>query len=210
MDTRTSTQKGPFPDVPAGRYQGWNRVPSTEDNRELTRTGRGTPAGDYLRRFWQPVALVSDVVDLPVPLKIMGEKLVLFRDGSGRLGLVHRHCSHRGASLEYGIITERGIRCSYHGFQYDIDGTLIDTPSLPANNKIKGRLCQGAYPTIEYAGLVFAYMGPPEHVPPFPVYDAFTAPADNEMAPYKLHFRATGCRSMRTVPTRCTFRSCMP
>ncbi len=188
MDTRTSTPPSPFPDVPAGSYQGWNRVPSAEDNRELTRTGRGTPAGDYLRRFWQPVALVSDVGDLPVPLKIMGEKLVLFRDGSGRLGLMHRHCSHRGASLEYGIITERGIRCSYHGFQYDVDGTLIDTPSLPSNNKIKGRLCQGAYPTIEYAGLVFAYMGPPEHMPPFPVYDAFTAPADNEMAPYKLHF----------------------
>jgi hypothetical protein len=90
MDTRTSTQAGPFPDVPAGSYQGWNRVPSAEDNRELTRTGRGTPAGDYLRRFWQPVALVSDVGDLPVPLKIMGEKLVLFRDGSGRLGLMHR------------------------------------------------------------------------------------------------------------------------
>jgi nitrite reductase/ring-hydroxylating ferredoxin subunit len=177
-----------FPTVPQGSYRGWDQVPAQQDDRELTRTGRGTPAGEYMRRFWQPVALVEEVKDLPIPLKILGEELVLFRDGSGKIGLLHRHCSHRGASLEFGIISERGIRCSYHGFQYDVDGSILDTPALPKDSRIKKSLCHGAYPTIEYAGLIFAYFGPPKDMPPFPVLDAFVAPADNEMRAYKLHF----------------------
>src|SRR5438876_46217 len=150
-----------FPAPPTGQFRGWDQVPAAEDNRELTRTGRGTPAGEYLRRFWQPVALSEEVGEVPLALHILGEKLVLFRDGGGRLGLLHRHCSHRGASLEFGIVSERGLRCAYHGWKYDVDGTILETPALPPDSKVKQKLCHGAYPTVEYAGLVFAYFGPP-------------------------------------------------
>ncbi len=184
----TTDKSSGFPSLPQGQYRGWENVAAREDDRELTRTDRGTPAGEYLRRFWQPVALVEEIGDLPVPLKILGEELVLFRDGRGKIGLLHRHCSHRGASLEFGVISERGIRCTYHGFQYDVDGTILDTPALPADNPIKKKLCHGAYPTVVYAGLVFAYFGPPKDMPAFPVLDAFMVPKDNEMVPYKLHF----------------------
>jgi nitrite reductase/ring-hydroxylating ferredoxin subunit len=177
-----------FPAPPPGQFRGWEQIPAAEDNRELTRTGRGTPAGEYLRRFWQPVALLEEIGDLPLALQILGEKLVLFRDGGGRLGLLHRHCSHRGASLEFGIVSERGIRCAYHGWKYDIDGTLLETPALPPDSTVKQKLCHGAYPTVEYAGMVFAYFGAPAAMPPFPVLDAFVAPSDNEMRAYKLHF----------------------
>ena len=186
-DAPASSKSAP-PALPAGRYQGWAQPPVTGDDGELTRTGRGTPAGEYLRRFWQPVALSEDVGELPVALRILGEDLVLFRDRSGRIGLLHRYCSHRGASLEFGIVGERGIRCCYHGWKYDVDGTILETPALPAEVRIAEKLAHGAYPAIECCGLVFAYMGPPGTMPPFPQLDAFTWPQDNEMRAYKLHF----------------------
>jgi len=106
----------------------------------------------------------------------VGEELVLFRDGSGRVGLLELHCSHRGTSLEYGIVSERGIRCCYHGWRYDVDGRVLETPGEPASSTLKDRLCHGAYPVEEYKGLIFAYMGPPQERPPLPVYDTFDMP----------------------------------
>jgi nitrite reductase/ring-hydroxylating ferredoxin subunit len=167
-------------------FGGFYSQPSFEDDTELTRAGPGTPCGNYLRRFWQPVAMVEEVKDRPVPIRVLGEDLVLFRDGSGRLGLVHRHCSHRGTSLEYGIIEKHGIRCAYHGWAFDIDGTVLDTPSEPEGSRLKDSICHGAYLTHEYAGLVFAYMGPPEETPDFPIYDSLIWPDGNRLVPYKL------------------------
>ena len=106
--------------------------------------------------------MVEQVTDLPLLIKVLGEDLVLFRDLSGRLGLLHKHCSHRCASLEYGIPTERGIRCCYPGWLFDIDGRILGVPGEPENNTIPERVCHGAYPIIEHKGLVFTYMGPPE------------------------------------------------
>lgn len=169
---------------PYGRY--YQREVPTEDG-ELTHVGPGTPCGEYLRRFWQPVAMSSELKDLPVAVRILGEDLVLFRDKSGRVGLLDRHCCHRGTSLEFGVIEERGIRCCYHSWQFDIDGRILDTPGEPARSKIKETTFQGAYPAREFAGLVFAYMGPPEERPEFPYYDAFDLP-DNRMVPYSLTY----------------------
>jgi phenylpropionate dioxygenase-like ring-hydroxylating dioxygenase large terminal subunit len=169
---------------PYGRYD--QRTVPAEDA-ELTRVGPGTPCGEYLRRFWQPVAMSSELKDLPVAVRILGEDLVLFRDRSGRVGLLDRHCCHRGTSLEFGVIEERGIRCCYHSWQFDIDGRILDTPGEPAHSKIKEKTFQGAYPTREFAGLVFAYMGPPEEKPEFPYYDAFDLP-DSKMVAYSLTY----------------------
>jgi nitrite reductase/ring-hydroxylating ferredoxin subunit len=167
-------------------FGGYLNPVSSEIDTELTGVGPRTPGGDYLRRFWHPIAMASQVNDMPVPIRVLGEDLVLFRDKGGRLGLVHRHCSHRGMSLEYGIIGQHGIRCAYHGWAYDVDGTVLETPSEPAGSRLKESICHGAYRTHEYQGLIFAYMGPPEQTPEFPVYDSLVWPEGNKLVPYRL------------------------
>lgn len=174
----------------SANFRGYELRLSAEADDELTRVGPGTPCGDYLRRFWQPVAMAADVKDLPVALRILGEDLVLFRDRCGRFGLVHRRCPHRRASLEYGSCEQRGIRCCYHGWHFDIDGTLLDAPGQPqaAQQRLKARVRLGAYPAFEYKGLVFAYMGPGETLAEFPIYDSLELPG-MQMVPYEAPFR---------------------
>ena len=157
-------------------YGGYHHRDVPKEDIELTHVGPGTPCGEYLRRFWQPVALTEELRDLPHSIKIMGEELVVFKDRSGRIGLLELHCSHRGTSLEFGLIEDKGIRCCYHGWQFDVDGKILDTPGEPPDSTYKERLCHGAYPVHEYKGLVFAYMGPPDKIPPFPIYDIFEVP----------------------------------
>jgi phenylpropionate dioxygenase-like ring-hydroxylating dioxygenase large terminal subunit len=147
-----------------------------KEDEELTHIGGGTPCGEYFRRYWQPICFADDLQDLPLRVKILGEDLVVFRDFRGQVGLLELHCPHRGTSLEYGLISERGIRCCYHGWLFDVDGTILETPGEPLESTLKDRLCHGAYPTHEYNGIVFAYMGPPDLRPPFPIYDSFVRP----------------------------------
>ena len=167
-----------------GLYQ-HRHVPA--EDAELTHVGPETPCGEYLRRFWQPVAMSSELAELPVSVRVLGEDLVLFRDKSGRVGLLDRHCCHRGTSLEFGIVEDHGIRCCYHGWKFDVDGRILETPGEPARSKIKQTTFQGAYPTLEFSGLVFAYMGPPRLKPEFPYYDAFDLP-DDRMVTYSLTY----------------------
>jgi phenylpropionate dioxygenase-like ring-hydroxylating dioxygenase large terminal subunit len=152
-------------------YSGYYQREVPAEDPELTHVGPGTACGEYLRRYWQPVAMSEEVGDLPVAVRILAEDLVVFRDGNGSLGLLHRHCAHRGASLEFGIIMDCGIKCCYHGWHFDIDGRLIDAPSEPAGSPVREKVTQGAYPVHEHGGIIFAYLGPPEHKPPFPIYD---------------------------------------
>ena len=159
-----------------GTYGGYYHRDVPKEDEELTHVGPGTPLGEYLRRFWHPVAITDELNDLPQAIKIMGEELVVFKDRSGQIGLLELHCSHRGTSLEFGLIEEKGIRCCYHGWLYDVDGRILDTPGEPPDSTYKERLCHGAYPVKEYQGLVFAYMGPPEKMQPFPIYDIFEIP----------------------------------
>jgi nitrite reductase/ring-hydroxylating ferredoxin subunit len=149
-------------------------VPS--EDVELTHVGPGTPCGEYLRRFWHPVAFSDELKDLPKKIRVMREDLVVFRDKSGRTGLLELHCSHRGTSLEFGVVSERGIRCCYHGWLYDVDGTVLETPGEPEKSPVKHRFFHGAYPTVERNGLVFAYMGPPERKPALRELDTFSLP----------------------------------
>lgn len=169
---------------PALRYSGYlNRdVPAADP--ELTSTNAGTPMGEYMRRSWQPVCLSEELKDLPKAIRIMGEDLVAFRAKNGEVGVVHRNCAHRGASLEYGVVTENGIRCCYHGWHYRVDGTLQDAPCEQDATRLKQSVAQGAYPAFERDGLIFAYMGPPELRPPFPEYESYTFPQDNRLVPF--------------------------
>ena len=167
------SKRPPFITKPLSAYH--HREVPTED-KYLTHVGPGTPGGEYLRRFWQPVAYSDELKDLPLRVEIMGEELVLFRDGRGEVGLLELHCSHRGTSLEFGLIEEQGIRCCYHGWLFDTVGRILDTPLEPANSTLKDRLCHGAYPVREYSGMVFAYMGPPDKIPELPIFDMFEMP----------------------------------
>jgi nitrite reductase/ring-hydroxylating ferredoxin subunit len=137
---------------------------------DVVRVGRGTRGGDYLRHFWWPVALSEEVKDIPVPVKLLGEELVLFRNLSGNLALLDRYCSHRRASLEYGRIEQQGIRCAYHGWYYDCRGKILDRPAEPI--KTAPNILHPWYPTAELGGFVFAYLGKEkDHPPPLPRYD---------------------------------------
>ena len=173
--------------MPREPYAGYHQPKGIEEDAELTHIGPNTPCGEYLRRYWQPICLTEQLTDLPVALTIMGEDLVAFRDKSGQIGVMNRHCSHRGTSLEYGIVAERGIRCCYHGWLFDVDGTILETPGEPPDSRLKDSFVHGAYPTHDFKGLVFAYMGPPDTMPAFPVFDTLEMP-DNEMVPYAIHY----------------------
>jgi phenylpropionate dioxygenase-like ring-hydroxylating dioxygenase large terminal subunit len=155
------------------QYGGYFHREVPEEDAELTHVGPGTPCGEYMRRFWQPVCFSDDLNDLPLRVKVLGEELVVFRDRSGAVGVLELHCPHRGTSLEFGLIEHHGIRCCYHGWLYAADGTILETPGEPSDSTLKDRLHHGAYPTHEQSGIVFAYLGPPRQRPSFPLYDSF-------------------------------------
>ena len=147
----------------------------------LTEVGAGTLMGELLRRYWHPIGLTSDAAGTPRQVRVLGEDLILFRDGAGRAGLVHPNCAHRGASLYYGKVEERGIRCCYHGWLFDAQGHCLEQPCEPdlgAKRRVTVR--QPWYPVEERYGLVFAYLGPPEKKPVLPRYDALERLDDGE------------------------------
>ena len=155
---------------------------TTQENDLLCRVGPGTPMGEVFRRYWLP-AIRS--VDLPEPdcppkrVRLLGEDLVAFRDSNGRVGLLAEKCAHRRASLFYGRNEECGLRCIYHGWKYDVDGNIVDTPAEPAQSMIKYHVKQVAYPCHEVNGLVYAYLGPKDRIPLTPDLPWFTLPADH-------------------------------
>lgn len=175
------------PSVRNKPYSGYYQRDVPEPDSEIMRTGPGTPMGEFFRRFWMPVALSEQLNDLPLAIRILGEDLVVFRNRQGKVGLLNRHCSHRGASLEFGIVEEHGVRCCYHGWLFGVDGTLLEAASEPAGSPIVGSLCQGAYPAFERSGIVFAYMGPPELKPEFEETE-FYGRRGNELVPYTNYF----------------------
>ncbi|HKW94390.1 MAG TPA: aromatic ring-hydroxylating dioxygenase subunit alpha [Methylomirabilota bacterium] len=139
--------------------------------RELTDVGPGTPMGELLRRYWHPVGLVGDAAETPRALRALGEDLVLFRDGRGWPGLVTARCAHRGTTLYYGRVEERGIRCCYHGWLFDVEGHCLEQPCEPDGGRQRERMRQPWYPVRERYGLIFAYMGPPDRKPALPRYE---------------------------------------
>lgn len=149
---------------------------SEAKNELLTRIGPGTPMGDLLRRYWMPIAGASELDNPPIkPLRLMGEDLVLYRDLSGRHGLVERQCRHRRADLSYGFVEPCGIRCNYHGWLYDERGQCIEQPYEDIANpkaRLKDEVRLKAYPVRELGGMLWAYMGP-EPVPELPCWAPF-------------------------------------
>jgi phenylpropionate dioxygenase-like ring-hydroxylating dioxygenase large terminal subunit len=148
----------------------------------LTQTGPGTPGGRLLRSYWHPVAALEEIPPGgdPLPITIMGEELVLFRDDKDRLGLIGRHCPHRGTDLSYGRVEDGGLRCLYHGWLFDINGKCLDQPAQSADKKFCDKVKHTAYPVQEKGGAIWAYMG--EGEPPLiPDFQFLIAPEPNRI-----------------------------
>ena len=134
---------------------------SKKENEKLTRVDRGTPAGEFLRRYWHPIAVAAELKEKRIRrIRILGEDLVLYRGENGAYGLVEERCCHRGASLAYGKIDGNNIRCPYHGWLYNPTGKCVEQPAEPANSTYKDRIKQPAYPVQKMAGFLYAYLGP--------------------------------------------------
>ncbi|HEY1932629.1 MAG TPA: Rieske 2Fe-2S domain-containing protein [Acetobacteraceae bacterium] len=147
---------------------------------ELTEVRRGTPMGELLRRYWHPVGLTTDATATPRNLRILGEDLIVFRDGAGAPGLLHGRCCHRGTTLYYDRVEEAGIRCCYHGWLFDTQGRCLDQPCEPDGGRQRDRIRQPWYPVQERYGLIFAYMGPPDRKPILPRYECLEVMDDGE------------------------------
>jgi phenylpropionate dioxygenase-like ring-hydroxylating dioxygenase large terminal subunit len=140
---------------------------------DIPYVGRGRPTGEWFRRYWLAVGTTRDLHDIALAIKVLGEELVLFRDQTGRLGLIGKHCPHRGASLEYGDIENGGIRCAYHGWLFNVHGQCLEMPAEPKDSKFPAKATHLSYPVQEQGGLIFAYLGPDQdNPPPLPKYRA--------------------------------------
>ncbi|HLH77186.1 MAG TPA: Rieske 2Fe-2S domain-containing protein [Candidatus Binataceae bacterium] len=153
-----------------------------EENERLTRVGAGTPMGRLLRRYWLPAALSEELPEpdgAPVRVRMLGEDLIAFRDSEGKVGLLEAYCPHRRAPLFFGRNENCGLRCVYHGWKFDRTGACVDMPSEPPESNFKDKVTITAYPVWEGAGMVWAYMGPPELMPAPPDYELVRAPASH-------------------------------
>ena len=141
-----------------------------EENDLLCRVTGDAPMGQLMRRHWNPICLVEEVAEpdgTPVRARIFGEDLVVFRDTVGQIGVIGEHCPHRGASLVLGRNEEGGLRCLYHGWKFDTQGKILEMVSEPAGNRMAAGIKHLAYPTKEWGGVVWAYMGSSDAVPEF-------------------------------------------
>lgn len=172
-----------------------------QPNNLLTEVGPGTPMGELMRRYWHPIALSSEITDLPRKVQILGEELILFRDRTGRTGLLYPRCMHRGTSLFYGRVESEGIRCCYHGWLFDVQGRCLDQPCEPEHGRHRDQARQPWYPVEELYGFVFAYLGPPERKPVLPRYDILEGLGPDEHLVRNLGgFGSTGDASLEVVP----------
>lgn len=149
---------------------------SAEANEMLTRVGAGTPAGELLRRYWMPVCYAEELDNdfRTKRVRMLGEQLVVYTDGSGRYGVLGEYCLHRHASLAYGFVeSDCTLRCPYHGWKYDSTGKVVEQPFEPAGTSFREKLQHTAYPAEELGGVIFTYMGP-DPCPVFPRWKILT------------------------------------
>ena len=174
------------------------------------RVGPGTPMGELIRRTWLPFCLSEELpgVDCdPVRVRLMHEDLVAFRDTAGRVGVMGEHCPHRNASLFYGRNEDGGLRCLYHGWKIDVDGTILETPCEPAGSRIRFHIRHTAYPVVEQGDVVWIYMGPSDkrrfRSSGGPSYPPRTAPSGSSTTPATTSSRSRA-RSSTSMAMCCT------
>jgi phthalate 4,5-dioxygenase len=153
----------------------------TEINQLLTEIGPGTPAGALFRQYWVPALLAEELPENdcpPVRVKILSERLIAFRDSEGRYGLIDEFCAHRGASLWFGRVEERGIRCAYHGWKYDVTGQCLEVPSEPENSNFCSKVQLTSYPLVKVGDILWTYLGDPASKPELPEYEFAQVPSE--------------------------------
>ena len=152
-----------------------------EVNDLLTQTDAGTPMGEMFRRYWLPALLAEELPEddcPPVRVKLLGERMIAFRDSDGRYGLIDEFCAHRGVSMWFGRNEEGGIRCPYHGWKYDVNGQCTEVPSEPPESGFCQKIKLTAYPLVKVGDILWTYMGAPEHRPELPAWEFATVPSD--------------------------------
>ncbi|WP_231514727.1 Rieske 2Fe-2S domain-containing protein [Mycobacterium sp. URHB0044] len=150
-------------------------------NELLTRTGPGTPMGELFRQYWIPAMLAEELPENdcpPVRVKLLGERMIAFRDSDGRYGLMDEFCAHRGASLWFGRNEGSGLRCPYHGWKYDVTGQAIEIPSEPENSTFCSHVKLTSYPLVKIGDVLWTHMGDPEKQPPLPEFEFALVPPD--------------------------------
>lgn len=167
---------------------------SHEDNQLLTQVGPGTPMGELLRRYWQPVGCSEAVTKKPQRVKVMGEELVLYRGESGAPVLMQLRCAHRSLALDYGRVEGDSLRCPYHGWLYDKSGQCIAQPAEPEGSGFKDKIKLKSYPTRELSGIVYGYLGPAP-APLLPIYDIL----QRDDGVKKLHVQNVNCNWLNHV-----------
>ena len=160
-------------------------------NERITRVGPGTPGGQLMRAYWQPVALLDefdptwdpDMAHRPLKaVRVLGLDLVLFRNAQGQFGLLDRPCPHRGADLAFARHEGDGLRCPFHGWKFDVTGQCVETPAEPPGSRLCSRIQQRSYPVRECSGVLMAWLGEGAEPPPLPALDCFAAPASHTFA----------------------------
>ena len=176
---------------------------SVAENERITHVGKGTPGGEYLRRYWWPACLSKELPEndgAPVRVRMLGEDLIAFRDTEGNIGLVEAYCPHRRAPLFFARNEECGLRCVYHGWKFDKNGDCVDMPSEPAGTTLQAKVKILAYPCIEKGGVIWTYMGDKDNQPEAPDYEWTRAPETHRYVS-KTSRIAIGCRRWKAVST---------
>ena len=182
---------------------------TAEQQQTLVSTNAGTPMGALFRRYWIPALLAEELPEPdcpPVRVRLLGEDLIAFRDTAGRLGLVEGFCPHRGVSLFFARNEECGLRCSYHGWKFDVEGRCVDMPSEPEESNFKHKVRIAAYPLVQLGDVLWAYMGPPGARPAEPEIEWATLPHRRCTSPNASSARTT-CKRSKAGSTRATCRS---
>lgn len=156
---------------------------SAADNELLTRVGPGTPMGNFMRQFWVPALMSSELLPdaAPTRLMILGEKLIAFRDTAGQVGIFDHRCPHRCASLFFARNERGGLRCAYHGWKFDATGQCSEMPNVPERLGFAEKIRAKAYTTAERGGLIYIYMGDRKELPPLPEIEPTLCPEDDTM-----------------------------
>ena len=171
---------------------------TAEENELLCRVEGDAPMGQLMRRHWIPVCMAEEVPEAdgtPLRAKLLGQELVVFRDSDGRLGVLDEHCPHRGASLVYGRNEEGGLRCLYHGWKFDVEGTVMEMPSEPAASSLANKTQHRAYPAREGGGYIWVYMGPAAEMPEFQM-PAWAPSEDARISIVKIHAAANWAQTL--------------
>ena len=155
----------------------------------LTRTGSGTSTGDFFRQYWTPALLAEELSENdcpPVRVKLLGERLIAFRDTDGKYGLIDEFCAHRGVSLWFGRNEEQGLRCPYHGWKYDVTGQCVEVPSEPVESGFCEKIKLTGYPLVKVGDVLWTYMGDADQRPPLPEWEFATVPAEQSFTSKRL------------------------